>query len=98
VNARARINVPFGATLSSVARLPRGSRRETGDRYAQKDFPWKTTLLLLLLVYVGYCYYQGALDRVLPARVRSTEVLGSWAPAHPQPPPPPPGAPRPWAR
>ena len=77
VNARAKINVPFGATLSSVARLPRGSRRETGDRYAQKGFPWKTTLLAVLLVYVGYCWYDGALDRVLPARARSTEVLGN---------------------
>ena len=92
VNARAKINVPFGATLSSVARLPRGSRRETGDRYAQKGFPWKTTLLAVLLVYVGYCWYDGALDRVLPARARSTEVLGNWAPAHPQPPSPPPAA------
>ncbi|HVV48307.1 MAG TPA: hypothetical protein VHO06_01490, partial [Polyangia bacterium] len=34
VNARAKINVPFGATLSSVARLPRGARRDTSDRYA----------------------------------------------------------------
>ena len=92
VNARAKINVPFGATLSSVARLPRGSRRETGDRYAQKGFPWKTTLLLVLVVYVGYCWYEGALDRVLPERVRATNVLGSWAPARPQPPSPPPAA------
>ncbi|HEY7373550.1 MAG TPA: hypothetical protein VIF57_15425 [Polyangia bacterium] len=88
VNARAKINVPFGATLSSVARLPKGSRRETSDRYAEKGFPWKTTLLLLLLVYVGYRWYHGALDRILPERVRSTNVLRSWAPAPPAPPPP----------
>jgi hypothetical protein len=87
VNARAKISVPFGATLSSVARLPPGSRRDTGDRYAEKRFPWKTTLLLLLLIYVGYRWWQGALDRVLPERVRSTNVLGSWAPAPPAAPP-----------
>jgi hypothetical protein len=81
VNARAKINVPFGATLSSVARLPPGSRRETGDRYAEKGFPWKTVLFLLLLVYVGYRWYHGSLDRVLPERLRSTTVLGDWAPA-----------------
>ena len=89
VNARAKINVPFGATLSSVARLPPGSRRETGDRYAERGFPWKTTLLLLLLLYVGYRWAHGALDRVLPERARSRTVLGSWAPAPPPPPPPP---------
>jgi hypothetical protein len=81
VNARARINVPFGATLSSVARLPPGARRETGDRYAERGFPWKTILFLLLLVYVGYRWYRGSLDRVLPERLRSTDVLGDWAPA-----------------
>jgi hypothetical protein len=83
VNARARINVPFGATLSSVARLPAGSRRETGDRYAEKGFPWKTVLFLLLLIYAGSRWYRGAFDRVLPERVRSINVLGSWAPAAP---------------
>lgn len=86
VNARAKINVPFGATLSSVARLPPGSRRESGDRYAERGFPWKTTILLLLLLYVGYRWAHGALDRILPERARPANVLGSWAP-------PPPAAP-----
>ncbi|HLK89871.1 MAG TPA: hypothetical protein VKZ18_08255 [Polyangia bacterium] len=77
VNTRARINVPFGATLSSVARLPRGSRRDTTDRYAEKKLPWKSALFLLVLLYGAYSWWQGRLDRVLPEPARSTTILKS---------------------
>jgi hypothetical protein len=75
VNSRAKINVPFGATLSSVARLPRGSRRDTSDRYAEKSFPWKSLLIVGLLLYTGYAWWQGKLDRVLPAPARSSTIF-----------------------
>ncbi len=75
VNTRAKINVPFGATLSSVARLPRGSRRDTSDRYAEKKLPWKSALFALLLLYGAYSWWQGKLDRVLPGPARSSTVL-----------------------
>ncbi len=77
VNTRARINVPFGATLSSVAKLPRGARRDTSDRYAEKKLPWKTLLFVAVLAYVGYAWSQGRLDRVLPAAARSTTILSN---------------------
>jgi hypothetical protein len=86
VNARARINVPFGATLSRQARLPSGSRRDSSDPYAEKSFPWKTLLLLGVLAYAAYRWYEGALDHMLPQAARSTEILGKWAPrTHPVP-------------
>ena len=75
VNARAKINVPFGATLTSVAKLPPGSRRDTSDRYAEKRFPWKSVLVVGLLVYGVFAWWQGKLDRVLPERVRSTTIF-----------------------
>jgi hypothetical protein len=75
VNSRAKINVPFGATLSSVARLPRGSRRDTSDRYAEKPLPWKSLVVLALLLYGGYAWWQGKLDRVLPEPARSTTIF-----------------------
>jgi hypothetical protein len=75
VNTRAKINVPFGATLSSVARLPRGSRRDVGDRYAEKSFPWKSLLVVGLLLYGLYAWWQGKLDRVLPQPARSTTIF-----------------------
>ena len=75
VNTRAKINVPFGATLSSVAKLPRGSRRDTSDRYAEKSFPWKSVLVVALLLYGVYAWRQGKLNRVLPEPARSTSIF-----------------------
>jgi hypothetical protein len=81
INAKAKISVPFGATLSSVARLPPGARRTSGDRYAERTFPWKTTLVIVLVVYGAYQWYRGAFDGLLPERARPGELLGDWAPA-----------------
>ena len=50
VNARARINVPFGGSLTAVAKLPEGATRSTNDPFAEKKRPWKTWLFLILLV------------------------------------------------
>jgi hypothetical protein len=88
VNAKARINVPFGASLTGVAKLPRGSRRDHRDPFAEKTFPVKRVVALLGLVYLGYHWYSGKLDGHLPDRLRARAVLGEWAPA-----PPPPAAP-----
>jgi hypothetical protein len=85
VNAKAKLNIPFGATLTSVAQLPPGSRRDSNDPYADKEFPWKRILLVLLVLYLGYRWYEGALDRFLPESVRSTEVLGDWSPRNEPP-------------
>jgi len=81
VNTLARISVPFGATLSSVAELPRGSRRGTADRYADRPFPWKTLLSLAVILYVAYCWYDGSFDRLLPESMRASHVLPVRAPA-----------------
>ena len=80
VNAKAKINVPFGATLSRLAKLPPGSRRDSTDPYAEKTFPWKRLVLLLLVLYGAYRWYSGAMDAMLPSPVRSTAILGKWAP------------------
>jgi hypothetical protein len=49
VNARARINIPFGGSLTDLAVLPKGSSRSLSDPYADKTRPWKTSLFLLAL-------------------------------------------------
>jgi hypothetical protein len=92
VNARARINVPFGTTLTGVAKLPPGSRHDRHDRFAEKGFPWKTVIAALIAIYIAWIWYDGRLDRHLPEHVRSTSVLGSWAPASETPPAAPPPA------
>jgi hypothetical protein len=87
INTRARVNVPFGTTLTALAHLPPGSRRDIRDPYAEKGFPLKTVLATLVVLYVAWGWYQGKLDRHLPAKVRATSVLGSWAPAAAEPTP-----------
>jgi hypothetical protein len=52
VNARARINVPFGGALTAVAELPEGASRSLKDPYAEKKLPWKTWLFLLGILIV----------------------------------------------
>ncbi len=89
INSRAKINVPFGVTLTKVAKLPPGSRRDSQDRYAERGFPAKTLLAMGIVLALGWTWYQGRFDAHLPAHVRSATVLGAWAPAAvPVPPPP----------
>ena len=66
VNARARINVPFGGSLTEVATLPKGSKRSTHDPFAEKKRPWKTWLFLLALaVALLVLYRQGVFAGLL---------------------------------
>jgi len=83
VNAKARINVPFGASLTGVAKLPRGSRRDHRDPFAEKGLPLKRLVALGALVYLGYAWYGGRLDNRLPSRLQARAVLGEWAPSPP---------------
>jgi hypothetical protein len=76
VNAKAKLNIPFGATLTSVARLPDGAIRDRNDRYAERGFPWKRVLFLVLVLVVGYEWFRGKLDSHLPERARAATVFG----------------------
>jgi hypothetical protein len=50
VNTRARINIPFGAALTQLAKLPEGAERALTDPYAEKRSPWRAYVLMLALV------------------------------------------------
>jgi hypothetical protein len=50
VNAQAKISIPFGATLTSTAQLPKGAARSLRDPFAEKKRPWKTYLVLVVLL------------------------------------------------
>jgi hypothetical protein len=76
VNAKAKLNIPFGATLTSVARLPAGARRDRRDPYAERAFPWRALLVLVLALCVAYEWTRGTFDRVLPEPARAKTVLG----------------------
>jgi hypothetical protein len=75
VNAFARINVPFGAALTSVAALPPGATRSLVDPFAEKKRPWKTYALLVLLALGGGTWFFGKADPYLPVKARAATVL-----------------------
>jgi hypothetical protein len=81
VNARARLNIPFGGALTKVAKLPPGSSVDTVDPFAEKRRPWGLYLTLAVILALGLAWYLGKLDTYLPAAARSVEVLGKSAPA-----------------
>jgi hypothetical protein len=56
VNARARINIPFGTSLTQLAALPAGAERALADPYAEKRPPWKA-IVLVLFVIAGVLLY-----------------------------------------
>lgn len=66
VNARARISVPFGASLTGIARLPRGSRVSAQDKFGERPSMWPK--LLLFVVVIGFFYsllnYYGVIEMV----------------------------------
>ncbi len=61
VNARARINIPFGTSLTGLANLPEGAHRSLVDPYADKNSSWPfyslmgaAIAMLLGMWYMGY--------------------------------------------
>jgi hypothetical protein len=50
VNARARINIPFGTSLTQLAQLPANAERTLSDPYAEENKPWGLYLTLGVLV------------------------------------------------
>jgi len=56
VNARARINIPFGTSLTQLAALPAGAERALTDPYAEKRPPWKTIVLILFIIAGALLY------------------------------------------
>lgn len=50
VNARVRINIPFGRSLTGVASLPAGARLAAVDPFAEKRSPWPRIIVALILL------------------------------------------------
>ncbi len=57
VNAQARINIAFGASLTQVATLPKGSARSIKDPYTvRKTWPWLLLALLVSGLFAAWYY------------------------------------------
>jgi hypothetical protein len=60
INTQAKINIPFGTSLTAMARLPAGGRRLVNDPFAEKKVMWKTWLALLAVIAaLGLSWYYG---------------------------------------
>lgn len=51
INAKARINVPFGEMLTKLPVLPKGSKRSRLDPFAERKSPWLRIVVTALLIY-----------------------------------------------
>ena len=58
INARARINIPFGTSLTQLAQLPAGAERSLTDPYAEKQTPWGLYGAVAALVVLAVVVWQ----------------------------------------
>lgn len=56
VNAKAKINVPFGTSLTGIAKLPPGATVSASDKFAEKSSAWPKILGALFLVWWIHSY------------------------------------------
>ena len=76
INTKAKMNVPFGAALTHIAKLPANAERSLEDPFAEKPSRWKAYAVLILVVVLTYCWSLGELDRYLPGPLKlKTRVL-----------------------
>ena len=76
VNAKAKINVPFGASLTRIAVLPPGAQRDLVDPFAEKKRPWGLYFILLVIILLALGWALGKFDRILSSL--SPKITSSW--------------------
>ena len=64
VNAKAKMNVPFGGTLTGVAALPPGSTFSAADKYAEKPSIWPKLLLFAFVVWFIWAFLNDSQGRL----------------------------------
>jgi len=64
VNAKAKINVPFGASLTRIAKLPPGSKVDVSDRYAEKSVLWPKVLVFVFVIWWIYAFLNDSEGRL----------------------------------
>jgi hypothetical protein len=99
INTPVKINVPFGAALTHLCKMPVGAERSTEDPYAVEPSPWigkikkyvkraKVLIILAILVFIAYF----AIDRdfvSFEAKKTMYKLLGRPEPTMPAPAPAP---------
>jgi hypothetical protein len=57
INTVARMNVPFGASLTDLRRLPAGAERSLEDPYAEKRSPWPRIIVFVVVLAIAYAVF-----------------------------------------
>ncbi len=89
VNAKVRINMPFGASLTRIGTLPEGAHRDLIDPFAEKKRPWGWYLVIVIVALMALGWAFGKFDRTLSSI--SPKITSAWV-FHGQPMPDPQGA------
>jgi hypothetical protein len=56
LNTQARINVPFGRSLTKIRTLPPGSERDLSDPFAEEERRWPWVVAVLIAVIAVFAY------------------------------------------
>ena len=64
VNAKAKMNVPFGGALTGVAALPPGSTFSAADKYAEKPSIWPKLLLVAFVIWFIWAFLNDSQGRL----------------------------------
>ena len=78
VNAKAKMNVPFGGALTGVAALPPGATFGAEDKYAEKPSAWPKVLAVAFVLWFIWAFLNDSQGRLW----RWTENSDSLAPIH----------------
>lgn len=86
VNALARINIPFGASLTRIGQLPPGAERSMDDPYAEKQARWpRVAMALVILAALTFGLYKVGLIGQWIALAQDRPAVTESAPAAPAP-------------
>ena len=64
VNAKARMNVPFGGALTGVAALPAGATFAAADEYAEKAAVWPKLLAVAFVIWFVWAFLNDSQGRL----------------------------------
>ena len=64
VNAKAKMNVPFGGALTGVASLPPGATFSAADKYAEKPSVWPKLLLAAFILWFIWAFLNDSQGRL----------------------------------
>ena len=64
VNAKAKMNVPFGGALTGVASLPVGATFGAADAFAEKRSPWPRVLVAAFVIWFIWAFLNDSQGRL----------------------------------